>query len=412
MKPWTGPVGVGRPDRARGTGEGLEGHIDSHPQRWSEPAPVRREDGEGAADHARTGLPATDTAREGVESHRGSSVLQRLGTELDELHAATGTPITARRVWLQSYTRSSPQYEPWSVVVREPRGRPVAAALLGCLQRPDWLEVVALGHGGGRSRLPARTPRGAAVLAGAIGELLAGLGRPWVLRLEYLPAGDPVVDRLAATLPQTRLVPAEGIPKLLLGADRRLEAYLGKGLRKQLRRARGRIVGDGVDLSIEHVRDPERITAVLGDIEAVHRRRDHDQGRPSDLDTPTGLWVWRDSILRHAHQGEVEVGLLRLEQELAAYTVALLDGRSYRLLDGRFATPWGRYSPGRLIEVAALERLLASDQFAELDWMSHLGGETLIGYNFVEASQHLLAASPSLSGRERVAAAALAAGGG
>ncbi|CAN5267122.1 hypothetical protein BH20ACT9_BH20ACT9_16670 [soil metagenome] len=351
-------------------------------------------------------------ARPAVESHRGPSVLQRLGTELDELHAATAAPVTARRVWLQSYARSSPEYEPWSVVVREPRGRPVAAALLGCLQRPDWLEVVGLGHGSGRSRLPARNPRGAAALAEAIGERLGRLEQPWILRLEHLPAGDPVVEGLVATLPQPRVVPAEGIPKLLLGADRRLEAYLGKGLRKQLRRARGRVVADGVDLSIEHVRDPERITAALGAIEAVHRRRDHDQGRSSDLDTPVGLWLWRDSILQHAHRGEVEVGLLRLEQELAAYTVALLDGRSYRLLDGRFATPWARYSPGRLVEAAALERLLAGDHFAELDWMSGLGAETLLGYNFMETTHHLLATSPSLHGRERVAAATLAAGGG
>ncbi|MBW3601191.1 MAG: GNAT family N-acetyltransferase [Actinobacteria bacterium] len=355
----------------------------------------------------------TDTARSSVESQHGAAALQRLGTQLDELHAATATPITARRVWLQCWGRAAPEHGPWSLVVREPRGgRPVAAALLGCLQRPGWLEIGGLGQsGGGRCRLPARTPRGATALADAIRVRLGRLDQPWVLRLEHLPPTDPVAERLVATLPRVRVVPAEGIPKLLLGADRRLEAYLGKGLRKQLRRARGRIVADGVDLSVEHVRDPERITAVLGQIEAVHRRREHDRGRRSDLDTAVGLWLWRDSILQHAHRGEVEVGLLWLERELAAYTVALLDGRSYRLLDGRFATPWARYSPGRLIEAAALERLLAGGHFAELDWMSAVGMETLLGYNYVEPTVHLLAAAPSLSERERVTAAALAAGG-
>ncbi|MDP8977200.1 MAG: GNAT family N-acetyltransferase, partial [Actinomycetota bacterium] len=290
--------------------------------------------------------------------------------------------------------------------------RPVAAALLGCLQRPGWLEIGGLGQAsGGRCRLPARTPRGATALADAIRVGLGRLDQPWVLRLENLPPTDPVAQRLVATLPRVRVVPAEGIPKLLLGADRRVEAYLGKGLRKQLRRARGRVVADGVDLSIEHLRDPERITAVLGEIEAVHRRRDHDQARPSDLDTPVGLWLWRDSILQHTHRGEAEIGLLCLDRELAAYTVALLDGRSYRLLDGRFATPWGRYSPGRLIEAAALERLLAGGHFTELDWMSSVGMERLLGYNFVEPTMHLLAAAPSLSEQEHMAAAALAAGG-
>src|SRR5262249_59834162 len=57
----------------------------------------------------------------------------------------------------------------------------------------------------------------------------------------------------------------------------------------------------------------------------------------------------------HAVRGELEVATLRLDGQLAAYVVALTDGPTYRVFDGRFAPAWRRYSPGRRLEAAVVD---------------------------------------------------------
>ena len=51
---------------------------------------------------------------------RGPSVLADLGDELDDLLAATGAPIPARRPWLQAWVDAFTDHGPWAVVVRSP----------------------------------------------------------------------------------------------------------------------------------------------------------------------------------------------------------------------------------------------------------------------------------------------------
>jgi hypothetical protein len=51
------------------------------------------------------------------------------------------------------------------------------------------------------------------------------------------------------------------------------------------------------------------------------------------------------------------------------------------LLEGRFVTDWARYSPGRLLEVAVVERVLDDDLLTTFDWMTAVAPESLLGRN-------------------------------
>ena len=90
---------------------------------------------------------------------------------------------------------------------------------------------------------------------------------------------------------------------------------------------------------------------------------------------------------------EIEIATLRLDGELAAYAVAILDGDTYRIYDGRMSTDWQHYSPGRLVEAAALSRALSDQRFAVLDWMSGIAAEKLLTTNFAESRLRLVATS-------------------
>ena len=93
-------------------------------------------------------------------------------------------------------------------------------------------------------------------------------------------------------------------------------------------------------------------------------------------------------------RGEADA-TLRLDGQLAAYVVALLDGDVYRVYDGRMDSASAAYSPGRLIEAAALNRALSDPRFALLDWMSGVAAEKLLVANTAEGRARLVATSGS-----------------
>ena len=91
-----------------------------------------------------------------------------------------------------------------------------------------------------------------------------------------------------------------------------------------------------------------------------------------------------DAYRALAGQGGMEVGTLTFDGELAAYVVAFDDGHSYRVMDGRFVSAWARYSPGRLLETAVLQRMIDDPAKTTLDWMTSIAPESLLVANHVE----------------------------
>lgn len=338
----------------------------------------------------------TEAAR--TETWEGKDLLDRLGEPLDELHSATGTPLTARRTWLRRWAACYPDSQPWAFVVRDPvTGHIDAAALLCRRILPGGLDVSPLGFGrNDRSRLPARTTDAAHLLADTIARELVASNAPWTLRVEQMPTGDPVIAGLVSRLPVAALLRGGDVPRVQFDPGRPddMDAHVGKALRKVLRKSRNRIDADGHEASFAWEASHRGVLDLIDEVEHTHRGRDHAVGRESDLDSAGGAMFWRDVILAHAEHGSVEIATLRLGGALAAYVVSFLDGNCYRVFDGRFDTEWSRYSPGRLLETATLEHVLAQDRFTMLDWMNSVAPDKLISSNAVETTEHLVACSP------------------
>lgn len=329
----------------------------------------------------------------------GPTLVDGLGAELDDLVAAAGTPVTARGTWLRAWVRAYKPAEPWGVTVRERfSGRLDGVALFSTLPDDDHDRIAPLGRRQqDRGALPVRGREAADALAAGVAGCLRSRPRPWALRLGQLPVGDPVAARLGEQLEGARLIPGLPIPKVEFGTETTLETWLGKGLRKQLRKARNRMEEDGAEATITFDRDPGAVGAILDEVEHTHRAREQDALRTSDLDSQRGLRFWRSVILAHAACGEIEVATLHFGQELAAYVVSLLDDDSYRVFDGRCATSWGRFSPGRQLETATLERAFGDPCFARVDWMNGCASEKLLAANDADDTEHLVASSPGLT---------------
>lgn len=328
-----------------------------------------------------------------VSESTGTDVLHALGHHHDALAERLDAPLTSRRPWLSAWIRASPHFEPWATCAWE-SDELVGACLLGRRRVGDGVEVVALGQGrNDRTRLLAADAAVAESLAVHVGTAMRRCGRPWTLRIDQLPERDLLAGALARHLPGALLLPGGSVPGVDFGDERTAHEHLSKNLRRQLQKSRNRIASDGIRLEIEFTRLRPTLTAHLGEIEAVHRDRDHAVGRVSDIDDLAARNLWRGVITAHIARDEVEIATLRLDGALSAYVISFLDHDTYRVFDGRFETHWARYSPGRLLEAETLVRAMTDRRFERLDWMNSIAPEKLISANTIEPTMQLLAAS-------------------
>ena len=313
----------------------------------------------------------------------GWSAVDSLEPAVEALHRAAGTPVTARLAWWRSVMREDGDVLP--VLFTLGSGFALDAAALDAAAL-DGAALVALRQAGGVYQvtsgrphsddaweIAARSDTARRVIRLALARFVLGLAGPWQLALTGLRHGDDAAW-LARQLPGGDRAAAPPVPAISFTAG---EVAWGPGIRSGLDRSSQRIRQHALAEQVEFERDPDRLAKLRGEIEDVHLARDHDAGRPSDLDDMAGLAFWRSVYDVHAARGELEVGTLRLDGHLAAYVIAFTDGAAYRVFDGRFAPPWRRYSPGRRLEAAVVDH--ARDEgFAELDWMTSVAPEKLV----------------------------------
>ncbi len=327
----------------------------------------------------------------------GWPALSSLEPAVEKLQETAGTPVTARLAWWRSAVIADRDATPVLLALPAPGDAIRAAALVavrdvgGVCQitsgRPhsdDAWEVAALSQD---ARRPLLTE-----LAGFV----LGLGGPWQLALTGLRDGNDAAW-LARQLPGGRMASAAPVPGIGFTAG---EVTFGPGIRSGLDRSGQRIRKHALSEQIQFERDPDRLAKLRDEIEAVHLARDHDAGRPSDLDDTAGVAFWRSVYDLHAARGELEVGTLRLDGHLAAYVIAFVDRPAYRVFDGRFAPPWRRYSPGRRLEAAVVGHA-RREGFAVLDWMSSVAPEKLVASTWAEPRWTVTAASDQRSAAAR-----------
>jgi hypothetical protein len=345
-------------------------------------------------------------ARTRISILQGWQALRSLEPDLEALHRTAGTPVTARLAWWRAVVAADPGAVPLLLARRGPGGTLTAAALVALRDRDGGDQDGGDQDGGdqdGDCQLTSGRPHTddiwevAAVSARARRAVLAELARyarrlggRWRLALTGLRDGEDAVW-LAGQLPAGRVVPAPPVPGICFTQD---EVTLAPGIGRGLDRSGQRIGRHALSETIEFERDPARLRRLRDEIEAVHRARDHDAGRVSDLDDGAGVAFWRSVYDLHAARGELEVAVLRLDGHLAAYVIALPDPPVYRVFDGRFAPAWRLYSPGRRLEVAVVERARRGG-FGALDWMSSVAPEKLVASNLAEPRWAVTAAGSS-----------------
>lgn len=311
-------------------------------------------------------LRAGGVARMPVRVLRGRDAVGRVLEDAADLFDATGTPVCARPPWLTTWLEAFPAVEPVAVVAGEP-GRVDGLACLAVSRRGPLRTVTLVGAGpSDYGRLPARDPAAAAALAGGIADMLRGLRPPWRLHLDQLPVGDPVVAALLAALPRAYTEEGQPCPQLAFGPERLPVRPTASG-RRALRRARKRLDGTGLAMTVERTRDLVQVRLLVPELIALHRDRDHWIGRRSDLDDPGRRAFYSAVVSRLADSGRVEVFTLRLDGTLAAYFLGLRDGTVFRNWDGRISSAWPELSLGLLLQTELVAALLADPELAGLD---------------------------------------------
>ncbi|MHA6795990.1 GNAT family N-acetyltransferase [Pseudonocardia bannensis] len=276
--------------------------------------------------------------------------------------------MTARSTWLRCYVDAFPKQQPVAILVEE-EGRLIALAYLGRVDGPV-VEWTALGHSvSDYAALPAIDDDAARRLAEAIAEQVRRGQRPWRLRLEQLPAGDPVLAHLQRLLPHVHV--RSGIPaiQLSLTEPRTLGRHMSKNARKTFNKGWNRLRRDGHEADLRLVRDPAEVAGLLDRVVTLRRNRDHQLGRRSDFDDPEFERFYRDALSEFARRGELELTVMLVGDELIGYVLGFLDGPIYRTWDGRVASRWMDYSAGRICDSAAIGSALADERFTTWDWM-------------------------------------------
>ncbi|MEZ5378419.1 MAG: GNAT family N-acetyltransferase [Acidimicrobiales bacterium] len=333
-----------------------------------------------------------------IEVHRGLREITPLTDQINTLHEEVGAPLMARLPWLLNWAEAFDAWKPIAVAVRSAEsGQLVACAMLAMRERAEGTAIVAMGHGSSIcSVLPALGPEAADALAHGIADFLSEVEGTWSLDLEQVNDLDPVMLKLSDLLENAQVLPELRIPRVAFAAEHRADNILSKSMRKQLRRSTNKIHADELEMTIGFDRGRAITAELIDEVEAVHISRDRAARRQSDLDRPSERDFWRRVVEGGVDaQWEVEIATLRLNGELAAYVVALLDGDVYRVYDGRMNTDWQDYSPGRLVESAALNRALADARFKTLDWMNGVAAEKLLMTNVAENRARIVATSGS-----------------
>ncbi|MGZ4614700.1 MAG: GNAT family N-acetyltransferase [Actinomycetes bacterium] len=318
-----------------------------------------------------------------VEWSYGHRAVAGLSEQLSALATYCGAPLTSRPGWLLAASEASANLRPWALVARDDGGTPLGAVVLldHTRQRRAVLTTLAGTDGGHRGTILTRDTAVAYDLGDALCRALDEQHRPAPLALGPLPADQPVVHAFAEGLHGSSVDPADDIPVIRRDAGAEPRDYLAAGMRRTLRKATNRLAADGREATTRFTCDVAEIRSLLPQLELVHRHRDHVHGRISDLDDVVPQRTWQRRVRDLTSVGVLELAMLHVDGELAAYTFGVPDGSAYRLLEGRFVTEWARYSPGRLLEAAVAERALSDEAVTTFDWMTAVAPESLLGRN-------------------------------
>jgi len=318
----------------------------------------------------------------------------KLATGLQTLSFRCDAPVTACLPWViasaESALSAGTAQHAWGLVLRDDEGEAHAAAVLLELSTPSGPALRLAGaEGGYRTAMLSLDDHAAAALAESLLAVLQGRGSSFGLALGPVDVLDPVVERMSMAVQDWALDGSSEVPVVRRAGPAEATEYLTPSVRRTLRKVRNRLHSDGIASQITFTRERHHILRLLPGMALAYRDRDEAHGLSGVLpesatSNDPGWSLFAARVKALAGQGGIEVATLELDGELAAYVVGFDDGHAYRVMDGRFVSSWARYSPGRLLETAVLQRMLDDPSKTSLDWMTSIAPESLLVANHVE----------------------------
>jgi Acetyltransferase (GNAT) domain len=317
---------------------------------------------------------------------------------LQDLALRCDAPVTACLPWVLASAESAltlgTASRVWALVLRDDDGEAHAAAILLELSTLSGPALRLAGaEGGYRTAMLSVDGDAAAGLAEALLAVLQDRDASFGLALGPVELMDPVVERFSLALSDWALDGSSEIPIVRRSGPAEATQYLTPSVRRTLRKVRNRMHTDGIDAHISFTRERHRILRLLPTMALAYRDRDEAHGlsyavggyeNDHSVEEAAGWALFAARVKVLAGQGGMEIATLELDGELAAYVVGFDDGHAYRVMDGRFVSSWARYSPGRLLETAVLQRMLDDPSKTSLDWMTSIAPESLLVANHVE----------------------------
>ncbi len=327
----------------------------------------------------------------------GLRQLEPILQELEEFHRTVGAPVTARWPWLSSWFHLHPDNDIRCVVVRSTESSKIeGAAILATTQNANRTKISTISDQmASVASVFAHDEKSALQLANGIADLVQNSPGFWDLELNQIAGKNVVTAALERVLPNVVVEGALPVPRVLLLSDLDLGRLLSKNMRKQLRRGRSRLDSETSNWKVDFHRGTDAIMALLPEIEETHIGRDHDRRSESDLDNAVSRRFWQETIVAHTYSDELEIATLTVDGAIAAYVVSLVDGASYRVFDGRMSSQFAKFSPGRVLETATLQRAMSDPQFEIFDWMTGVAPETILAANDWETRTLLTASAPA-----------------
>lgn len=303
-----------------------------------------------------------------VEVHRGRQAWFDLAEDVDVLHEQLGTPITARRLWLNTWLECYAQFEPVMVSVRSD-GLLVGLTALGRLEKRGVTHYVLMGHGPSDvvefSAIDDDTHR---TLVLGVVEMMGEANRRWTLTARGLMNTSPAIHALLDGTPICEMTSGDVLPRTVFESGRELRAYVSRNHHLQVRRLRNRADRDGLALNVDHLRG-DALLDVLDDLIAIQGLRELDAGRRLKTKDSRDGYFLRNVITIHAEHDLVEATVLSANGRPAAFTLTFLDGVVRRLWTLAFDPAYRDYGLGRICVDASLERALQDPSCHEYDFM-------------------------------------------
>ena len=286
--------------------------------------------------------------------------------EHERLRMESGAPLSARTTAIEAWCQANPVWKTLYVEIGE-NDALVALALLGYRARFACIEALLLGPQDEPGWIAGRSTSSVQRLAAGVRAALESLERPWLLRLPNMPILRAPVHQFLAQFAHVRLGSKCHGVRLLLAPGAPLRSVTTRNTRAAVAKARNRIARDRRRLELDWLGTLQEVETVLPDLVRIHKSRNIQLRGTSRLEDPAVYSEFTRRVLAHAEEGNVRLLVTRIDDQVAAFALCVLDARTLYVYANLAAPEWLTYSAGTITNHAVVAWARANEVDA-VDW--------------------------------------------